>query len=396
MFGRELGPSPFCQKTLQKWLSEKFQAMSALRVSVSYALAACFLVAVAIFNDYGARPANSFSFKPRGHGASHTIKKDPIYVQNLIEYGLFAEAQGGGISEDQPRYKLSNTDQGSDDVPRENTVASVFQQDPMHGDFPEWIPAFCQNVWSFLAIAIIISLIFTLLVLGQEKIVKKWAGWIKWVNDNDNVRRGLMVPQFPINVINGLFAVVGPLYIVRVLNLDVALLGALMFAEHATQVLTQRMCGKYVEEAGNKHAQRRAVLILAASTGMFTALPFLPEDLVEQVGSWTIFFWYATARMFFAWGTNQFDANYNAAINNSAFLPPQHVIRAMDLFYCSCMLGGFVGAVLALLITRAAGVTWILLLPAVLIAIMYVLVETIPQVLSPYPTLTSLIGTVEI
>ena len=140
-----------------------------------------------------------------------------------------------------------------------------------------------------------------------------------------------------------------------------------------------------MEKAGNKAAQRRAVLILGSSAVPLSAVPLLPVAWLEQ-SPWLAFALYLVARLLFAWGTNQFDANYNAAINNSAFLPPHDVPRALDVFYCSGMLGSFCGSLLALLIVQSGlQVRWALLLPAPLVLAMAGLVELIREAAAPPP-----------
>ena len=302
--------------------------MNAFAVASFYALGACALVALAIFNEHTSRAASS---------SSHSYKVKYAHLDEAVEFGILAS----DTVEHRTGMLLQN-----------QTAFNSFQYNPESPDYPSWLPIFFQNGWAILFIAISMSLILALLVLGQRNISKKWDGWVKWFHDNENIRNGLMYPQFPINVMNGVFAVVGPILVLRDLELDPSLLGALIFAEHATQVLTQLPCGEYVDTAGHKAAQRRAVILLSLAAACAAALPLLPAAWIMQ-GPWHAFALYLAARLLFAWGTNQFDANYNAAINNSAFLPPHDAPRALDLFYCSAMLGAFVGSVLALVVVQA-------------------------------------------
>ena len=180
--------------------------------------------------------------------------------------------------------------------------------------------------WTIFSIFVVLFITLILVVLsGKDRLSAKLMGWTAWFESNESIRLGLMYPQFPINVMNGLFAAVGPIMIVREWKLDVTLLGSLVFAEHAIQVFTQYPCGYYVQTDGHKAAQQRSVKILGLSAVMFALLPLQSPEWARS-SQWTMFMWYLMARVVFAWGTNQFDANYNAAMNNSAFLRPHQVL----------------------------------------------------------------------
>jgi len=275
-------------------------------------------------------------------------------------------------------HALSERVPESFDEMEQSRVRESFKYNPLTGEYPEWLPVWFQSVWAFLILAIIMSLVFTLIVLGEESVMKKWSRWTEWYEDNWNIRQGLLLPQFPVNVLNGMFSVVGPIFIVRELDLDISLLAALVFAEHAVQVLTQQLCGKFVDTDGHKPAQRRAVQLLTVTVIIFAFIPLAPSHWIASA-PWLFFFWYMLARLVYAWGTNQFDANYNAAINNSAFLPPQDATIALDIFYFSNMLGSFVGALLTLLVVVYLPSRWALILGIPLIAAMHFLVENIRQ-----------------
>jgi hypothetical protein len=187
--------------------------------------------------------------------------------------------------------------------------------------------------------------------LGKKNIIQRWERWVSWWDMNENIRHGLMYTQFPIHVLNGLYSVVGPILILRTLKLHVSLLGAIAFAEQAFQILTGYICGSYLATAGHKAAQGRSVVLLALSAGTVVILPFLPADWLEA-SPWSAFLCYLLARLLFAWGVAQFNANYGAAITNSAFLPPHDAARALGLFYFFSMAGMLCGSLLALLILQ--------------------------------------------
>ena len=298
-----------------------------------------------------------------------THKLDSELLENVLVYGVFTS---GNIHPMRASTVLSADSNGN----------NVFEYSP-ESDYPDWVPEAFQNPWTFLAIAIAASLTVALIVLGRDRISSKWAGWVSWLETSEAVRHGVMYPQFPIHVLNGLLAVVGPVFLLRDLRLDVALLGALIFAEHAIQALSHSDNGALVAAYGPKAGQRRAVLLLFASAALLAALPLMPHVAWTASSPWIAFAIYAIARLLHAWGTAQFDAACGAALGNSAFLPPHHLLRALDLLYCAGMLGAFVGSLLALLAAAALDLRWALLLPAALVAVVFVAVEAIPQVTGP-------------
>jgi hypothetical protein len=266
----------------------------------------------------------------------------------IIEYGIFASTFDPSAKSDLASQEVGRSDDAIDDEP---LATNSFSYNPFQIAFPTWLPAIFCNGWSVMGLVIVFCLVFSLLILGKKNIQSKWEKWISWWGMNANIRNGLMYTQFPIHILNGLFSVVGPIFILRTLQLHVSLLGAISFAEQALQILTGYICGSYLASAGHKAAQGRAVILLALSAGTVAILPFLPADWLEA-SPWSAFLCYLLARLLFAWGVAQFNANYGAAINNSAFLPPHDAARALALFYFSSMVGMLCGSLLALLVLQ--------------------------------------------
>ena len=341
-----------------------------------YAAASVALVGIAIISDSTQRKLSAWNRNNHSKYADfrenlrNTDGKNKIRFQNMLEYGLLNDVL---IEARNNTSSLALQDATSS--------SNIFQYNPIN-DYPDWVPENFQNPWTFLALTIVASLALCLVVLGQERISAKWAGWVSWYEMNETVRRGVMYPQFPVHILNGLLAVVGPILILRDLGLNVALLGALVFAEHAVQLLSAPGCGALISAHGPKAGQHRAALLFLASSAALAAQPLfllLPPPIATAAGPWPAFALYAAARMLHAWGAAQLDAACGAALGNSAFLPPHHLLRALDLLYCASMAGGFAGALLALLASAAGDLRWALLLPVALASALYLLVESIPQ-----------------
>ena len=85
-------------------------------------------------------------------------------------------------------------------------------------EYPEWVPAQIRTGWIFLALALLLSLFVTFVGLGPGRIERKWRGWVDWYEHSEHIRVGLLYPQLPIHVASGVFSVVGPIFILRVLE----------------------------------------------------------------------------------------------------------------------------------------------------------------------------------
>ncbi len=189
----------------------------------------------------------------------------------------------------------------------------------------------------------------------------------------------MLLPNFFIFIADGVFDVVGPLYILRVLALDVTLLGALVFAENAVQILVNASDDNRVQDKGNKETQRTSAHILLGAGAMYLILPFIPYDWVSSY-PWCLFAWYFCGRLLMAWGGDAFDANFNAAMNNSNFLPPAEALRTLEVFYAASMAGNLLGALLALcVILLGLDLAWCFAIPVALFLLMLLAVGAIPD-----------------
>eukprot|EP00292_Cryptomonas_paramecium_P003262 CAMPEP_0113706558 /NCGR_PEP_ID=MMETSP0038_2-20120614/27800_1 /TAXON_ID=2898 /ORGANISM="Cryptomonas paramecium" /LENGTH=641 /DNA_ID=CAMNT_0000631781 /DNA_START=8 /DNA_END=1933 /DNA_ORIENTATION=+ /assembly_acc=CAM_ASM_000170 len=255
----------------------------------------------------------------------------------------------------------------------------------------EWLPPYLRNGWVLLLLLSTFCLVLSLFILGPAKIQKKRDSWVSWFETSDHIRTGLLHPLFLIYVVEGLFDVVGPIFILRVLELDVILVGALVFAEHAVQVVTNDSNDNRVADEGNKPAQQFSVKIFLGSSILFLVLAFIPEDILNRY-AWFVFAWYFGARMLVAWASDQFDSNYNAALMNSAFLPPVDAVKTLDIFYAANMLGALLGALCAgILVTLSNRISFCLAIPLIVYGIMYFVVESIADNAFP-PDPASMVG----
>ena len=220
----------------------------------------------------------------------------------MVEYGIFASSGSGRKAHFAAVQASMGTNNSSN---AKNSEANPFQYDPLQPDFPSWVPPIFCNGWMVAGIAIFFCLVLSLLVLGKRKFLENREKWAKWWDMNENIRSGLMYTRFSIHVLNGLFSVVGPIFILRTLSLDVTVLGALALAEQALQIFAVHLsCGAYLASAGHKAAQGRAVLLLALSAGAVAVLPLFPSGWLEA-NPWSAFVCFLISRLLFAWGTAQ-------------------------------------------------------------------------------------------
>lgn len=354
-------------------------------IALVYSLAAIALVGVAVVTDSLKR---SHSFQPLTASATQSRDKSAELqgiIESNLEFGIFAvdKNQHASLSADNSTKNSSGFEplefakQLVDNVFQKRQENFTFDPKSEQSKYPEWIPAEIRNGWIFLATALLLSLAATVFILGPERIQKKWNRWVTWYEHSEHVRVGLLYPQLPIHIANGVFSVVSPIFILRVLQLDFALLAAFVFAEHAVQVLVQAGCSAYVDSAGHKAAHMRAVYLFIAVTFLLVAVPFVPDSVLYE-NRWFGFGWFAVARMLWAWGTAQFEMSYTTAINNSAFLPPVDMVKTANVAYLSEMLGAVIGTVASMAIDAFTGaVTWSLLALPLVVTVMLAAVRRI-------------------
>jgi hypothetical protein len=336
---------------------------------LGYAIAVFAIVGMGIlqYEIYGVNLRNSIH-AASPHRTSKHVKLSNEVAIDIVKYGVFGERAATDKFHSLTHFAIK------DEVETRKYVST----DALEFEVP-WLPSAFHNGWFFLGLLIVASLIIAGLLLGPVQLRRKVTGWKSWFETSDNIRRGIILPNFFIFIADGVFHVVGPLYVLRVLALDVQLLGALVFAENAVQILVNKPNDNRVQEKGNKRAQRTSAHILLGASAMFAALPFLPREWVAN-HPWWIFAWYLCGRLLTAWGCDAFEASFNSAMNNSNFLPLTEALRTLEVFYGATKAGNLLGALLALIVLLLGlDVEWCFVIPVALFVLMRLAVDAIPE-----------------
>ena len=186
-------------------------------IAAAYSLAAVTLVVIAVIDD-SLRRSSSFKLHP----ARSRFAAD-------LEFGILAQTEKEFMLNSDNNQSLQTNSSGFEPLAfakhfvDRTFVAKKenFTYDPARAarhKYPDWIPAEIQNGWIFLVLALILSLLITVFVLGPERIQKKWNRWFVWYENSEHVLVGVLYPQMPINIANGIFSVVVPIFILRVLK----------------------------------------------------------------------------------------------------------------------------------------------------------------------------------
>ena len=191
-----------------------------------YSLAAIALVGVAVVTD-SLKRSESFASNP-----SHSRDRDAeiqSFIEASIEYGIFAPDQHHHAVLSSENSTNPANSSGFESVSfAKHLIDNVFKSknenftyDPESDHtkhLPKWIPVEIQNGWIFLVAALLVSMVATYFILGPERIKKKWDRWIVWYEHSEHVLVGLLYPQLPIHIASGVFSVVTPIFILRVLK----------------------------------------------------------------------------------------------------------------------------------------------------------------------------------
>jgi hypothetical protein len=209
-------------------LKGRVQNMGNYLIALVYSLAAIALVGVAVVTDSLKR---SHSFQPLTASATQSRDKSAELqgiIESNLEFGIFAvdKNQHASLSADNSTKNSSGFEplefakQLVDNVFQKRQENFTFDPKSEQSKYPEWIPAEIRNGWIFLATALLLSLAATVFILGPERIQKKWNRWVTWYEHSEHVRVGLLYPQLPIHIANGVFSVVSPIFILRVLQVS--------------------------------------------------------------------------------------------------------------------------------------------------------------------------------
>jgi hypothetical protein len=173
-------------------------------LAVGYAVAVFAIVGVAIL-QYETSGVNlrrsSIANSAFSHSTSTEINLAKQEAMDTVEYGIF----GDGAATDGNFHSLTHF-AIKDAVETRKFVST----DALEFEVP-WLPSVFHNGWFFLGLLILVSLIISALVLGPVQLRRKVKGWKSWLETSDNIRRGMLLPNFFIFIADGVFHVVGPL-----------------------------------------------------------------------------------------------------------------------------------------------------------------------------------------